>query len=166
MRKYLPMILLAVFISTALANHLSFFLGFALSGAAFPYIGIHYDVGNFKFGGSLGFIMGPDGKNPNQWYYMFSPNVELMYLLTKSFSVVWNARAIIVLPHQSEQLYLLGIGGGYSTPIWNGNLNLKFSADFILPISAGEKAWSRGKMFPIPFIEGEYEISGLSLGTP
>lgn len=162
MRKAALIFFLVLLFSSALANYISIFLGVALSGAIFPYIGVYYSAGDIGFGGSLGFAMDRDEKDGG-WNYILSPSVEIGYTMTQNFSLDWNARMIVVFPHQDEQLYLTGIGGGYSFPIWKGVLNLKLSADIILPISAGEKAWSRGKIVPVPFIEANYELKKISL---
>ncbi len=160
MKRSLSILIVVLLFSITLAGYFSCFVGLALSGAAFPYLGVYYNVENFKIGGSLGFIMGPDEKKSGQWYYMFSPAVEVAYFLTENFSVSWDARALVVIPYQSEQLYLTGPGAGYSFRLWEGALSLKIHGELILPISAGEKAWSRDMTkFPVPFIEGEYEFT-------
>ncbi len=163
MKRVFLIFLLMIFLSVTFAGYISIFLGVALSGVIFPYIGIRYNANDVELGGSLGFVMGPDEKGSGQWYYMFSPSVEMAYFLTGNFSVRWNARALIVIPYQNEQLYLTGIGGGYSFPILEGNFSIKLNTDFILPISAGKKAWDRGRLAPIPFIEADYEFKIISL---
>lgn len=166
MRKTLFILISTAFVSTLLAGYFSFSIGFAVSGTAFPYVGIYYKMENFGVGGSLGFVVGPDEKNPSHWVYIFSPSVEMEYIVKENFFIIWNTKAIVVFPYQSEQLYLTGVGVGYSFPIWKGSLGIKLDADLILPISAGKKAWDRGKLAPIPFVEAMYEFKITSLNNP
>ena len=161
MRKITLVLVTLLLVSISLADYFSFFIGFAVSGTAFPYVGIYYNSGDIKLGGSLGFTIERDEKNKG-WDYVLSPSVDMEYSVFDKISVVCNVRMITVFPYQSEQLYLMGIGGKYSFPIWEGILGLRLSTDFIIPISAGEKAWNRGMKVPIPFIEAEYEFKTVS----
>ncbi|WGS65889.1 hypothetical protein [Marinitoga aeolica] len=140
----------------------SYSLGIAVSGALFPYFGVYYNMDNIQIGGSLGFIFGPDEKNPEQWNYMFSPSLNIDYFVTNNLSIGVNTRVLIVVPYQYEQLYMSGVGIKYGIPVINNKINLSVSGNFILPFSAGKRAWEKGRdmnpLIPIPFIQGEYEF--------
>ena len=166
MKRNLFILIIVFFISMTLADHISFFVGFAISGEIFPYAGVYYNTGDFKVGGSLGLIAKPNDKDSKSLDYIISPSFDVEYLITDNFSIGLNGRMIVVIPYQNEQLYLAGIGGGYSIPLWSGDFNLKLNANFALPISAGERAWSRGKLIPIPFVEAEYELKTTPSDTP
>ncbi|SHE57687.1 hypothetical protein SAMN02745164_00726 [Marinitoga hydrogenitolerans DSM 16785] len=142
------------------SNSFSYTIGIAVSGALFPYFGVCYNMDSIQIGGSLGFILEPDKKNPEQWNYLFSPALNVDYFITKNLSIGLNSRVLIVVPYQYEQLYLSGIGVKYGFPLNNNKINLSLSGNFVLPISAGERTWEKDRepYIPIPFLQGEYEF--------
>jgi hypothetical protein len=162
MKKSVVIIIILIFSIFSFSNNFSYSFGIAVSGALFPYLGINYNMDNIKIGGSLGFIFGPDDKNPEQWDYMFSPAFNIDYFVMNNFSIGVNTRMLVVIPYQYEQLYLTGIGIKYGIPINDNFINLILSGNYIIPISAGERSWEKGRdmkpYIPIPFIQGEYEF--------
>lgn len=155
-------ILVLIYTNILFASNISYSIGIAVSGALFPYLGISYNMDNIKMGGSIGFIFGPDDKNPKQWNYMFSPAFNIDYFVMNNFSIEVNTRMLVVIPYQYEQLYLAGIGIKYGIPINDNFINLILSGNYIIPISAGERSWEKVRdmkpYIPIPFIQGEYEF--------
>lgn len=135
-------------------------VGIAVSGELFPYFGIYYNSDSFQIGGTLGFICGPNDKNPEEWNYLFSPELNASYFITEKVAIVTSFRTIVVVPYQYEQLYLTGIGLKYSIPVNEKVFNIELSGNFILPFSVGERIWENqnemNPLIPVPFIKGEY----------
>ncbi|MBO8140407.1 MAG: hypothetical protein H0Z22_08080 [Thermosipho sp. (in: Bacteria)] len=160
--KKMFVILILTFSILTFSSNFSYSVGIALSGALFPYVGIYYNLDNFQIGSSLGFICGPNDKNPDEWNFMFSPELSLGYFITKQLFVGVDFRMIVVVPYQYEQLYLSGIELKYGIPVKENKINLSLSGNLILPFSAGERAWEKDRdmnpLIPIPFIKGEFEF--------
>ncbi|OQY08354.1 MAG: hypothetical protein B6I29_05565 [Marinitoga sp. 4572_148] len=161
MKKMLIVLVLIISVFTFSSN-ISYSFGIAVSGALFPYVGVYYNMDDFQIGSSFGFICGPDDKKPDEWNFMFSPEVNLGYFVTEKLYVGANFRVLIVVPYQYEQLYLSGINIKYGIPVKDNKINLSLSGNFIIPISAGSRAWEKDRdmnpLIPIPFIQGEYEF--------
>ncbi|KLO21162.1 MULTISPECIES: hypothetical protein [unclassified Marinitoga] len=158
MKKVLLIIVIVFITLYSFSNNFTYSFGLELSGTFYPFIGVYYNMDKLKLGGSLGFICAKNDKISTQWNFLFSPSINIGYYLTDDFLLQTNIRAIIVFPYQNEQLYLAGFGAKYSIPITNYKLNIALSGNFILPLSAGKKAYERKKFYPIPFILGEYEF--------
>ncbi|APT75992.1 hypothetical protein LN42_06075 [Marinitoga sp. 1137] len=157
--KRMLLITFLVFNLVIFAGSFSYSLGIELSGAILPFVGVSYNNESYNVGATLGFVFGPDEKNPEQLDYIFAPTIEAGYSLPYNFTIEANLKALVVVPYHFEQLYLMGGGIKYKIPINNQSFNLGVYGEFILPLSAGKRAWEKGMgIIPVPFIKSEYEF--------